>query len=61
MSIEYKEDGIYNISVDTNTGTVIIGNENYIENDPKMARLFELAYIMGRDHKKRQIARALSG
>ena len=36
-------------------------NENYIENDPKLARLFELAYIMGRDHKKRQIAKALSG
>ena len=32
-----------------------------IENDPKLARLFELAYTMGRDHKKRQIAKALSG
>lgn len=61
MSIEYQENGTYNISVDTKIGNVIIGNETYIENDPKLARLFELAYTMGRDHKKRQIAKALSG
>lgn len=61
MSIEYQEDGLYNISVDTRTGTVIIGSETYIEDDLKSSRLFELAYIMGRDHKKRQIAKALSG
>ena len=49
MSIEYQEDGLYNVSVDTSTGTVIIGSETYIEDDLKSSRLFELAYIMGRE------------
>jgi hypothetical protein len=48
----------YGVSVDLSTGTVVVAGETIIT-DRHEAYIFNLAYRMGRDHKKTQIRRAL--
>ena len=59
MITEYKENSLYDIYIDTTKGNVSVGGEKYIINDPKASRMFKKAYILGRTHKKNQIAQAL--
>ena len=48
----------YGVSVDLSNGTVVVAGETIIT-DRHEAYIFNLAYRMGRDHKKMQIRKAL--
>jgi len=48
----------FGVEIDMDNGTVKIANEVFI-NDQREAYIFNLAYRMGRDHKKTQIRKAL--
>ena len=56
---EYIEDGLYRVEIDTNMGTVSLGGENYINDNRDHAYIFQVAYLLGREHKKSQITKAL--
>jgi len=49
---EYIEDGLYQVEIDTNMGTVSLGGENYINDNRDHAYIFQVAYLLGREHKK---------
>lgn len=49
----------YGVSVDVTNGLVMIGDEKIAET-VKEARLFAMAYRLGREHKKSEIRKALS-
>lgn len=48
----------YGVEIDLQEGTVKIAQE-FFTIDPREAYVFNLAYRMGRDHKKTQIRKAL--
>lgn len=48
----------FGVEIDMDNGVVKIANEVFI-NDRREAYIFNLAYRMGRDHKKTQIRKAL--
>lgn len=56
---EYVEEGLYQVEIDTNVGTVSLGGEAYINDNRDHAYIFQVAYLLGREHKKSQIAKAL--
>lgn len=49
----------YGVYVDLNAGTVTISDE-IITTDKKAASLFAMGYRLGREHKKKEIRKALS-
>ena len=49
----------YGVEIDIVAGTVFIAGEQII-NDTREAYIFNMAYKMGRDHKKKQIREALA-
>lgn len=57
--IEYVEEGLYQVKIDTEIGTVSLGGETYINDDRSKAYVFKIAYLLGREHKKSQITKAL--
>ena len=57
--IEYVEEGLYRVKIDTDVGTVSLGGETFINDDKSKAYLFQVAYLLGREHKKSQITKAL--
>ena len=57
--IEYVEEGLYQVEIDTDIGTVSLGGETYINDDRSQAYIFQVAYLLGREHKKSQITKAL--
>ena len=57
--ISYVEDDLYNVVIDSDNGNVSLGGESYINDSKREAYIFQLAYLMGREHKKSQIAQAL--
>ena len=57
--ISYVEDELYNVLIDSDTGNVSLGGINYIKNDKREAYIFQVAYLMGREHKKSQITKTL--
>jgi hypothetical protein len=59
MITKYVETGLYEVVINTTLGNVNVGGETFIEDDPKKARIFQVAYLMGREHKKKQISKAL--
>ena len=48
----------YGVEIDAEEGTVKIAQE-FFTIDPRETYIFNLAYRMGRDHKKTQIRKAL--
>lgn len=56
---EYFDEELYQVSVDTDTGTVSLGREIYINENKREAYIFQVAYLMGREHKKSQIQKIL--
>lgn len=56
---EYFDEELYQVSVDTDTGTVSLGKEIYINENKREAYIFQVAYLMGREHKKSQIQKIL--
>ena len=57
--IEYKEAGMYHVDIDPSEGVVTLGGVQYIINNKREAYVFKFAYMMGREHKKSQITKAL--
>lgn len=56
---EYIEEGLYQVKIDTDVGTVSLGGEDYINDNREHAYIFRVAYLLGREHKKSQITKAL--
>jgi len=50
---------LYRVEIDTKMGTVSLGGENYINDNRDHAYIFQVAYLLGREHKKSQITKAL--
>lgn len=57
--ISYVEDDLYNVLIDSDTGNVSLGGELYINDSKREAYIFQVAYLMGREHKKSQITKTL--
>ena len=56
---EYIENDLYQVLIDTDAGSVSLGNETYIINSKREANVFKTAYLLGREHKKSQITKTL--
>lgn len=57
--VEYDEENLYQVSIDIDSGNVSLGKETYINDNKREAFIFQVAYLMGREHKKSQILKTL--
>ena len=58
-STDYFEEGLYQVSIDPDSGNVSLCKETYINDNKREAFIFQKAYLMGREHKKSQILKTL--
>jgi hypothetical protein len=57
--VVYDAEGLYKVEIDTVSGNVKLGDQEYIINNTRDTSVFKRAYLLGREHKKSQIAKAL--
>ncbi len=57
--VDYTQEGVSDVKIDTTLGSVTLGGVNYINDSKHEASIFKTAYLLGREHKKSQIAKAL--
>ena len=56
---DYVQEKVCDVIIDTTLGNVTLGGINYINDNKHDAVTFQTAYLLGREHKKSQILRAL--